>query len=160
LLEDLGNLGDFLGGIAVIVTLVYLALQIRQNTTSVEMAMIQSTSQSFADVLDGFASDPERMRVYLAGTHDYHTLSPEERQRFAAIMGAMLHRFEGFVTLSDRGLLPPRSWDGAVNRLRGAFALPGTLAWWGRGKHVFNPRLQTWVEDEVIGQSARPAADA
>ncbi len=35
-LEDLGNVGDFLGGIGVIFTVVYLALQIRQNTKSVE----------------------------------------------------------------------------------------------------------------------------
>ncbi len=31
-LEDLGNLGEFLGAIGVIVTLVYLAVQVRQNT--------------------------------------------------------------------------------------------------------------------------------
>ena len=35
MLEDLGNLGDFLGGIAVIATLVYIAIQIRQNTTQI-----------------------------------------------------------------------------------------------------------------------------
>lgn len=35
-LEDLGNIGDFLGGIGVIFTVIYLALQIRQNTKSVE----------------------------------------------------------------------------------------------------------------------------
>jgi hypothetical protein len=34
-LEDLGNLGDFLGGIAVIATLIYLAIQIRQNTMQI-----------------------------------------------------------------------------------------------------------------------------
>ena len=31
-LEDLGNLGEFVGAIGVVVSLVYLALQIRQNT--------------------------------------------------------------------------------------------------------------------------------
>ncbi len=33
MLEALGNLGDFIGGIAVVVTLLYLAVQVRQNTT-------------------------------------------------------------------------------------------------------------------------------
>jgi hypothetical protein len=33
-IEDLGNIGDFLGGIAVVVTLIYVATQIRQNTNS------------------------------------------------------------------------------------------------------------------------------
>ena len=40
LLEDLGNLGDFLGGLAVIITLAYLTLQVRQNTASAEAAAI------------------------------------------------------------------------------------------------------------------------
>lgn len=158
MLEDLGNLGDFVGGLAVVITLIYLAFQIRQNTASVEAAAVQSASQSFADIVESFARDPELMKLYLDGSRDYESLSAEERQRFAAIMGSMLHRFEGLVVLSDRRILPPRSWDGAVNRLRGAFALPGTLAWWERGKHVFNKRLQTWVEEEVIGKPERPTA--
>jgi len=33
-LQFLGNLGEFIGGLAVIVSLVYLALQVRQNTQS------------------------------------------------------------------------------------------------------------------------------
>jgi len=36
-LETLGNLGDFVGGIAVVVTLIYLALQIRQNTQATKV---------------------------------------------------------------------------------------------------------------------------
>ena len=34
-LEDLGNLGDFLGGLAVIATLIYLAVQVRQNSQQI-----------------------------------------------------------------------------------------------------------------------------
>ena len=37
-METLGNLGDFVGGIAVVVTLIYLALQIRQNTQATKVA--------------------------------------------------------------------------------------------------------------------------
>ena len=158
MLEDLGNLGDFIGGLAVVVTLVYLAFQIRHNTMSVEAAAVQSASQSFADIVESFARDPEMMKLYLRGIRDYESLSGEDRQRFAAIMGSMLHRFEGLVVLSDRGILPPRSWDGAVNRLRGTFALPGTLVWWQRGRYVFNERLRIWVEEEVIGKPERPPA--
>ena len=40
-LEALGNLGDLIGGIGVIVTLIYLAIQIRQNTIEVRNAAVQ-----------------------------------------------------------------------------------------------------------------------
>ncbi len=45
-LEALGNVGDFVGGIGVIVTLVYLALQIRKNTQAVHSASLDSVANS------------------------------------------------------------------------------------------------------------------
>ena len=119
MLEDLGNLGDFLGGLAVIITLAYLTLQVRQNTASAEAAAIQTASHSFADAVESFARDPEILRIYTASVQDFDSLGPEDRQRFAAIMGGLLHRFEGFLVLTDRGILPQGYWDGAANRIRG-----------------------------------------
>ena len=60
--ETLGNLGDFIGGIAVVATLVYLALQIRQNTNSVKgvgAASYREGINSFVSLLaqDGALAD-------------------------------------------------------------------------------------------------------
>ena len=40
--EAFGNVGDFIGGIGVVITLAYLALQIRQNSNSVKAASAQA----------------------------------------------------------------------------------------------------------------------
>ena len=108
--------------------------------------------------MDMFARDPELLRLYDAGTHDFEGLSPDERLHFASLMGTMMHRFESLVAQTEQGFLPAESWDGAANRLRSAFALPGTLAWWGRGKHVFNAQLQTWVEEQIVAKAPSPPA--
>jgi len=158
MLEDLGNLGDFIGGLGVVVTLLYLTFQIRQNTASVRAATVQSAAEANAEMLDRFACDPELLRVYQAGTTDFESLSPDDRLRFAAVMGAMLHRMEGMVDQAQRGLLPTDAFEGAANRLRGAFALPGTHAWWERGRTLFNARLRAWVEEEVIAKPWDPPA--
>jgi hypothetical protein len=47
--ETLGNLGDFIGGIAVVVTLVYLAIQVRQNTIALRTASRQEIVRAFRD---------------------------------------------------------------------------------------------------------------
>ena len=154
MLESLGNIGDFVGGVAVVVTLIYLARQIQQNTATVEAATVQAASEAFAEILDTLAKDPELMNLYLSGCKDFDGLSSDDRMRYALLMGMLLHRFEGFVSLQDRGMLPPGSWDGAINRLRESFALPGTLSWWQKGGSGFNSRLQQWVDDEIIGKSA------
>ena len=38
----LGNSGEFVGAIAIVVTLIYLAVQIRQNTSAVRASSFQS----------------------------------------------------------------------------------------------------------------------
>lgn len=155
-LNDLGNLGSFFGGIAVVVSLIYLAVQVRRNTLSIQASTIQSATQAATEIMEIMAREPDLLRLVYAGTHDYEALSDFDRYRFATVMGLMLYRFENLVEQTQRGLLPPDSWEGPRNRLKGTFALPGTLAWWERGKNVFSARLQSWVEQEVI--SSKPAA--
>ncbi len=49
MLEALGNIGDFLGGIGVVVTLLYLAAQIRQNTRMMRGTARQQLTQMSLD---------------------------------------------------------------------------------------------------------------
>ena len=49
MLEALGNIGDFLGGIGVVVTLLYLAAQIRQNTKMMRGAARQQLTLASQD---------------------------------------------------------------------------------------------------------------
>jgi hypothetical protein len=62
-LEDLGNLGDFIGGLAVIVTLFYLAVQIRQNTRMLRSAGEQTTRSDSTATIALAAQSPENAAV-------------------------------------------------------------------------------------------------
>jgi len=42
-LQDLGDLGDFVGGVLLVVSLLYLAFQIRQNTIAQRVAAVQAS---------------------------------------------------------------------------------------------------------------------
>jgi transposase-like protein len=60
-LEVLGNLGDFVGGFAVIVSLVYLALQIRQNSREVRNSTVQAlldrSTELFSETISSVIPD-------------------------------------------------------------------------------------------------------
>lgn len=60
-LQDLGSVGDFLGGVGVIVSLVYLAIQIRQNTQQVA----QNTRAIGREGIRSFLEDAATWRSYL-----------------------------------------------------------------------------------------------
>jgi hypothetical protein len=58
MLDELGNLGDFVGGLAVVVTLIYLALQIRQNTATTRVQTVQHLLTSDTASADSMIAGP------------------------------------------------------------------------------------------------------
>ena len=73
-LEDLGNLGEALGGLAVLVTLVYLAIQTRENTKALRAATFQQVVDSFADISGSLSHDRELTEIVLKGRQDLASL--------------------------------------------------------------------------------------
>ena len=89
MLEALGNIGDFVGGIGVVATLVYLVIQIRQNTHQLEhnSELVQASAELESARLAAewhrtVAESPELVRLW--GEHMANgasALTNEERAR-------------------------------------------------------------------------------
>ncbi len=99
-LEDLGNLGEFVGAIGVVASLLYLAFQIRQNTSqmeqntrSTEFATLNALVQDAQQFRLLVAQDAECMRIYREGLRDFESLNEEERWRFGALMQYLFNNF-------------------------------------------------------------------
>jgi len=73
-LNDLANMGQVIGAIAVVISLIYVALQIRQNTNAVRSATAQSVHEHFASWYHLIAADAELSRIVADGLRDYQYL--------------------------------------------------------------------------------------
>ena len=101
-LEDLGNLGEFLSALAVVVSLLYLAVQIRQNSRMLRSTASQSAARNSSDFATALISDRELLRLFVAGRRDLSDLSPEDRDVFSTIIINLFYSYEsGFYQLQD-----------------------------------------------------------
>ena len=64
-LIELGALGEFIGAIGVVVTLVYLALQIRHNTRAVRSSMHQDMIESTLRIAESLSDNSEVVRIVI-----------------------------------------------------------------------------------------------
>jgi hypothetical protein len=159
MLEALGNLGDFLGGLGVVITLIYLARQIRQNTKSVESAAFQAATRDIADAIADLSRDPELSRIAFDGMRDFESFSREDRRRFSTYMAGLLRRYENLLEQTRLGNIEPESYQGVRDELTRIFALPGTQAWWSRGHVAFNQALRDQIDHEIsVAKGGAPAA--
>src|SRR5206468_7140637 len=83
-LNDLANLGQIIGALAVVISLFYVAHSIRQNTNAVRSATAQTVHEHFANWYHLIAADAELAQVAANGLRDYGSLSEQERVRFVA----------------------------------------------------------------------------
>jgi len=131
-LEALGNIGDFVGGLAVIATLVYLALQVRQNSQLLRRAAQESAS-SAAHFTHGLAAQsPENAAVFHKGLIDLDALSPEEKTHFfLLIMNVFMHMDYAYQSHKIGGL-SAEQWESQWIGMKWYLSRPGVQMWWER----------------------------
>ena len=146
-IQDLGSLGEFIAAIATLATLVYLALQIRQNTREAQAVSRNSVSQSFIDLLTHVSSDSEITKLVRRGFIDPNSLDDDDTMRFDCIIAALFQNFEAAFAQWRRGVLTDDDWVKWVVLIKQYMAQPGVQEYWSRSVEAFNPAFQHYVEE-------------
>jgi hypothetical protein len=145
-LEDLGNIGEFVAAVGVIISLIYLAVQIHQNTRSVRSASIQQVLQGIAELNQFLGSAPEVTDLWWRGTRDPASLSEEEWPRFIHIASAYIRRMELMFLNHRQGFVPTQVWEAQANNLRRWFSTPGIERWLSELGASVNADFRSYVD--------------
>jgi hypothetical protein len=161
-LEDLGNIGELVGAIGVIASLIYLALQIRQNsqqisenTNSVLGSVEREDAQASSDFLQSLAENQELARVWRLGHSEPATLTADEATQFVMLMGAAFYRLAASFGQYKRGLLSAESWEPYDRLISRYLRSPAVLEWWSRGDVPFARSFIDYVDSRIPDSSTR-----
>lgn len=156
MIETLGSLGSFIGGFGVVISVIYLAVQIRQNTKSLSSAAYQQIVTSISDWSREVAMDPAAVRIVSSGILGDNKLTAEELAQFDLLMVSLLRNYENVHFQYLSGALPGSSWSGWSSRILGTLNNPGALQWWQRQQGAYSQSFQTFV-DQAIGKGGETA---
>jgi hypothetical protein len=107
-LSDLASVGSFVSAIAVVISLVYLSVQIRQNTRHQRASMQQARAASTVDMMLR-TTEAEMPETILRGRAGDPDLEPEKLEKFLRIMTAIFVNFEDGYLLRRAGMLDSAS---------------------------------------------------
>ena len=113
--QALGALGEIFGALAVFASLVYLAIQTKQNTRALRSAAFHQVRESFSDVSLAVVQDPTLIHLLQRTQADDPGLSAEDIARFGYFLTTFLRRGESAYYQSYQGALENESWLG-INR--------------------------------------------
>lgn len=163
LLEALGHLGEFIGAVGVVVSLVYLALQLRQNTSSVRAASFNSMVQNSIRLLEHGFRDSEFAAFLARAENDPGALDIAGKLRWDAYMTAVFRHFGNLVYQQRVGALDEQMWQSYRRDLKEHLRSPSWVAWFRQHQVVFSESLREEVSELVgeirsEGAVVRPAA--
>ena len=143
---ELGALGEFVAAIAVVITLIYLALQIRQNTRATRAASFHAITDSFNHVNISLAQTPDLARIWLAGATERSSLSDEEKWQFDLICLSYFHVFETVhyqarVGAGEGGLVAAEE-----RSLETLLATSGVREWWEENPYAFGLEFRAYLD--------------
>lgn len=158
--EAIGAIGEILGAIGVIVTLGYLAVQIRQNSASVRASTLQHMTEASASLHDLLASNADLGRIIHAGAGDLGALTSDERLRFQSFMMGFLRRLEHIQRESSQRRVSHEEWAGLLASAISVMSQPGSLEWWAENSQRFNPEFAEWLDRELAKRASGHAVAA
>jgi hypothetical protein len=135
--EALGASGEIVGAVAVVVTLGYLALQIRQNTRSVRASTHHSTGRSARETENLFAESETVAHVFRVGAREYEKLTGDERVRFDAMMRSFFSWYEDIFFQFRHALIDRDYWESRRRSMLNHLQQPGISSWWSKNSRFY-----------------------
>ena len=146
-LETVNAVAQLIAATGVIVSLFYLAAQIRQNTKSQRSVVVDSLTSSLINLLGPQASDPKLTRAFASATEDWHGASEEDRIRAIAVLFALFKLFENAWFQQRQGTLDLQQWEGWKLYMLAYFHRPGVRTWWAMRRATFAPGFRAYLEN-------------
>jgi hypothetical protein len=145
--EAIGAVGEVLGAAAVVATLGYLAVQIRQNSRAVKNSAAQSLLSEANESLRVASSHPTTARAVILGQTLFDELSEGEKAQFITWIFAWMRTIEQAYLQYVQGYIDEEIWEGHKAHHMQLVHAPAVKEWWSHRSHFFSKTFQNYMNE-------------
>jgi hypothetical protein len=154
-LSDVASVSTVVSSVAVLASLVYLSLQLRQNSRHQKATIHHDRLAHTETYLATIFGDADLMSLQVRGQAADETLDDLQVNRFVFMQYANLLFYQEYFLLRVDGLLEEARYANAIGNLRLLAGEPGTRAAWKILKPIFAPAFANFL-DQVM-EEVQPA---
>src|SRR5215469_4272750 len=128
--EMLAAIAQIIAAFAVIASLVYLAVQIRNQNKESRRAAANVFTLHWTDFRKSLSDNADLAAIHLRGLESFDALNPVEKVRFASELGRLFVLSERVYLFYLEGALAPELWKTLEQTTADLIAYSGAQAWW------------------------------
>lgn len=151
-LEKWALIAEIVGAVAVVVSVLYVGIQVRENSATLEAASVQAVSDSLTEFTASVARDADASHIWNTGLQEgLDSLSAEELGRFNLLMVAMVRRMENVFFQHRQGFIPEEQWLGLQAGNDFILLSDGGQQWWANPgvRSLYSPSFGEFIDDRA-----------
>ena len=132
-LDDLGSLGEALGGVAVIFSLLYLIIEVRRNTRATRSGSAWNSTVALAELCEIIGNNPQLSELCIRSLDESvrpDDLTSEEFAQIFFIARSVLYKYEAQWYLWCEGSLSEEMWQNRRRWAKSWVSLPVPARVW------------------------------
>ncbi len=137
------------GTIGIMISLIYVAIQIRNNARAVRAAAYQSLAASMANQWELLAINGDLSSIVSRGGTDFSALDKNEQARFKYALMAYFRKYESAWVQHKIGTLKEDDWQTIAFDIESICVLPGMRMAWLLIRDRSNPKFRDYVDGVV-----------
>jgi len=143
------GIAEVIGTIAVVISLGYVALQIRQNTNATRVASAQNLVTVSTNAHFLMASDNDLAKILQKGLYDPDALEDYEQLKMNSLFLGGYVQYDFAYRQYIKGQLEPDTWERMEFEMLLFIQMPGGAKWWEQDKSRLSPQFVTFIEDKL-----------
>ena len=147
--EAAGAIAEIIGTLGVIVSLIYLGMQIRGQTVEARLASGTEMSNQINSVYADLSTSRELAALWLKGLRDLSSLDEPEMVQFSAVLSRFMRMIEAMYNQHLQLRFDDKVWSGLNEALKDICRYPGFQSWWGMRGHWYGKEVRTHVAAQI-----------
>ena len=146
---ELGALGEFIASFGVLITLIYLVIQLRQNTKTARLNTAHEVTREWQDIFSLLASDQGLSEVFMEAAKN-EVLEGVSRVRYYTFMSNLVRVYENAFLQNRDHAVSVDHWAGMKRMMIDVTDMPAFSAYWLDRKHWFSDDFQLHMSTEIV----------
>lgn len=147
-----GTVAELLGALGVIISLIYLAGQVRAASQLARQEAARSVLEKLNRTMEYLASSYEKSDLWVRGSSGLANLRDEaEIVQFSAFLTTFFRTYEELFVYRASGV--EWDWEGFEAQVVATLQAPGVREWWPTRSHFLGAAVRTHLEPYLVGQA-------
>jgi len=154
-IQDWGAVGEIIGGIAIIISLIYVGVQIKQNTKAIRVSTSHSFIEMHSQEVLAISLNPEFRDIFWRGLKGLANLQANEIPAFTAWTMNVFRTWEAFWYEWREGIFDANLHAGWHVQFCDLFGYAGIVEVWEIRQHQFSTAFREYTNQHTVGSDSK-----